>query len=44
MQYPYGYRPCKLCNPLEYKGEMPGWLKPLIDEINNNPGLKDKRF
>jgi AraC family transcriptional regulator, regulatory protein of adaptative response / methylated-DNA-[protein]-cysteine methyltransferase len=36
----YGYRPCKLCNPLEYKGEMPEWLKPLIFEINNNPSIK----
>jgi AraC family transcriptional regulator of adaptative response/methylated-DNA-[protein]-cysteine methyltransferase len=38
----YGYRPCKLCNPLEYKGEMPGWLKPLIDEITNNTSIKIK--
>jgi AraC family transcriptional regulator of adaptative response/methylated-DNA-[protein]-cysteine methyltransferase len=38
----YGYRPCKLCNPLEYKGEMPGWLKPLIDEIANNTSIKLK--
>ncbi len=38
----YGYRPCKLCNPLEYKGEMPGWLKPLLDEIANNNSIKLK--
>ena len=38
----YGYRPCKLCNPLEYKGEMPEWLKPLLNEINSNPLLRMK--
>ena len=37
-----GYRPCKLCNPLDYKGEMPVWLKPLIDEINTNPVIRIK--
>ena len=37
-----GYRPCKLCHPLEYKGEMPDWLKPLIDEINSNSATRIK--
>ena len=32
-----GYRPCKICRPLEYRGAAPGWLKPLLDEINDDP-------
>jgi AraC family transcriptional regulator of adaptative response/methylated-DNA-[protein]-cysteine methyltransferase len=32
-----GYRPCKVCHPLEYRGAAPDWLKPLLDEINNDP-------
>jgi len=36
----HGYRPCKVCKPMEYKGTPPDWLKPLLDEINNAPLLK----
>jgi AraC family transcriptional regulator of adaptative response/methylated-DNA-[protein]-cysteine methyltransferase len=32
-----GYRPCKVCNPMEYHGAAPDWLKPLLDEIDANP-------
>jgi AraC family transcriptional regulator, regulatory protein of adaptative response / methylated-DNA-[protein]-cysteine methyltransferase len=39
-----GYRPCKLCNPLGYKGEVPDWLKPLLDEIDANPGIRLKDY
>lgn len=35
-----GYRPCKLCNPLGYRGEVPEWLQPLVDEINSSPGIR----
>ena len=35
-----GYRPCKVCNPLGYKGEIPQWLQPLINEVNSNPGIR----
>ena len=35
-----GYRPCKLCRPLEPAGEIPEWLNPLMREINGNPGVK----
>jgi AraC family transcriptional regulator of adaptative response/methylated-DNA-[protein]-cysteine methyltransferase len=35
-----GYRPCKICNPLGYKGETPDWLKPLLEEIHRDPSLK----
>jgi AraC family transcriptional regulator of adaptative response/methylated-DNA-[protein]-cysteine methyltransferase len=37
-----GYRPCKICNPLGYRGEIPDWLAPLIDEINSAPGIRLK--
>lgn len=36
----HGYRPCKICTPLEYKGAPPAWLKPLLDEINATPSIK----
>lgn len=35
-----GYRPCKICTPLEYKGAPPAWLKPLMEEINDAPSVK----
>jgi AraC family transcriptional regulator of adaptative response/methylated-DNA-[protein]-cysteine methyltransferase len=38
----YGYRPCKVCTPLEHKGAAPGWLKPLLAEINNDPLIRLK--
>jgi len=31
-----GYRPCKVCTPLEYKGAAPDWLKPLLAEVNDD--------
>ena len=36
----HGYRPCKICTPLEYKGAPPTWLRPLLDEINQSPHVK----
>ncbi len=38
----HGYRPCKICTPLGYKGDVPDWLKPLMDEITNNPDIRLK--
>ncbi len=38
----HGYRPCKICKPMEYIGAPPEWLKPLLDEINNAPLVKLK--
>ncbi len=29
----YGYRPCKVCHPLQLNGEAPDWLNGLIKEI-----------
>ncbi|MCX6165902.1 MAG: methylated-DNA--[protein]-cysteine S-methyltransferase [Ignavibacteriae bacterium] len=38
----HGYRPCKVCAPLENLGSMPEYIKKLIKEINDNPGTKLK--
>lgn len=37
-----GYRPCKICNPLENPGETPDNIKGILHEINANPSLKFK--
>ncbi len=37
-----GYRPCKVCGPLEKKGETPGFVKAILDELNADPSLKFK--
>lgn len=36
----YGYRPCKICEPLSNTGEAPVWLKPLLEEVQNNPDVR----
>jgi len=38
----YGYRPCKVCHPLQQNGEAPVWLKKLFKEIEENQDLKLK--
>lgn len=37
-----GYRPCKVCNPLEIPGETPGYIKKILTELYNDPSLKFK--
>jgi AraC family transcriptional regulator of adaptative response/methylated-DNA-[protein]-cysteine methyltransferase len=37
-----GYRPCRVCKPMEHKGLPPDWLKPLLDEIDEAPFIKLK--
>jgi AraC family transcriptional regulator of adaptative response/methylated-DNA-[protein]-cysteine methyltransferase len=37
-----GYRPCKVCNPLEMPGETPDYIKNILKELNNDPLLKLK--
>jgi AraC family transcriptional regulator of adaptative response/methylated-DNA-[protein]-cysteine methyltransferase len=36
----HGYRPCKICTPLEQKGTPPDWLRPLLEEIQESPLVK----
>ncbi len=38
----YGYRPCKVCHPMQQNGEAPNWLKSLLKDIENNPTGKFK--
>lgn len=39
-----GYRPCKVCKPLEMNGETPHHIKKIIDELNQNPHKKIKDY
>jgi AraC family transcriptional regulator of adaptative response/methylated-DNA-[protein]-cysteine methyltransferase len=35
-----GYRPCKICRPLEPLGEVPDWLKDLLKEVQSDPSAR----
>jgi len=35
----YGYRPCKMCNPMSSVGKTPDWIGELLAEIDNDPKL-----
>lgn len=35
-----GYRPCKICRPLELIGETPGDIKQLLQELEKDPSTK----
>lgn len=37
-----GYRPCRVCKPLENLNETPTYIKQLIDELSENPRIKFK--
>lgn len=37
-----GYRPCKVCTPMEHKGAAPNWLKPLQLVIDDDPLVRLK--
>ncbi|MFC2095455.1 bifunctional transcriptional activator/DNA repair enzyme AdaA [Candidatus Bipolaricaulota bacterium] len=36
----FGYRPCKLCNPLGLPAQSPDWLPSLLDEICSHPEVR----
>ena len=38
----HGYRPCKVCHPMENKGAVPVWLQGLLDDIEAQPNMKVK--
>lgn len=40
----HGYRPCKVCKPLENENETPDYIKSIIQELNNDPFLKLKDY
>jgi len=35
-----GYRPCKICKPLEQIGELPQYIKEILTELKENPHIK----
>lgn len=37
-----GYRPCKICHPLEKIGETPAQYKQIIEELSKDPAVKFK--
>ena len=39
-----GYRPCKICKPLENPDETPEGIKTLLKELTDNPGIKFKDY
>lgn len=39
-----GYRPCKVCKPLENLNETPVHIKELIDELSEDPSIKFKDY
>jgi AraC family transcriptional regulator, regulatory protein of adaptative response / methylated-DNA-[protein]-cysteine methyltransferase len=38
----HGYRPCRKCNPMGNRGEIPDWLKPLLNEVAKTPDIRLK--
>jgi len=40
----HGYRPCRICSPMEYKGVVPDWLKSLFKEVSETPGIRLKDY
>lgn len=36
----FGYRPCKVCNPLQPFGESPDWLQVLLKEVTESEQMK----
>ena len=40
----HGYRPCKVCKPLENQNETPDIIKKLIKELNDDPYLRLKDY
>lgn len=39
-----GYRPCKVCKPMDHKDETPDYIKKIIEELNVDPFLKLKDY
>ena len=39
-----GYRPCKICKPLENPNETPDYIQNILEELRQDPSLKFKDF
>jgi AraC family transcriptional regulator of adaptative response/methylated-DNA-[protein]-cysteine methyltransferase len=37
-----GFRPCKICKPMEINGQTPKYIEAIIAELQENPYLKIK--
>lgn len=37
-----GYRPCKRCRPIEPRGTVPDWLRPVLDAVEQDPARRWK--
>jgi AraC family transcriptional regulator of adaptative response/methylated-DNA-[protein]-cysteine methyltransferase len=40
----HGFRPCKICNPMEKMGETPDCIKGIIKELQQDPYLRIKDY
>jgi AraC family transcriptional regulator of adaptative response/methylated-DNA-[protein]-cysteine methyltransferase len=40
----HGFRPCKICKPMEKAGETPQYIQSIITELHKNPYLKIKDY
>lgn len=40
----YGYRPCKICHPMQVSGEEPVWLQNLLKEVRSTPNIRLKDY
>jgi AraC family transcriptional regulator of adaptative response/methylated-DNA-[protein]-cysteine methyltransferase len=40
----HGYRPCKVCHPMEKMGAVPLWLQPLLKKIESDSNARIKDF
>ncbi len=38
----HGYRPCKICRPLEYPDTTPGYISEILEEISGDPSIRLK--
>jgi AraC family transcriptional regulator, regulatory protein of adaptative response / methylated-DNA-[protein]-cysteine methyltransferase len=39
-----GFRPCKRCKPMQPQGEIPDWVKKILDEVENDPAKRWKDY
>jgi len=37
-----GYRPCKVCKPMEYVGQTPDYVREILNDLDLDPSLKLK--
>ena len=40
----HGYRPCKVCSPLEPLGDTPAYIANILRDLNDTPSLKFKDY